>query len=326
MFAPIAILLIGVQQCYMGNISLGDVVAFQSLSSMLFSSETSIFCAYSQYVLAATYLNRVNDIWCEAEEKSYAQQLELELKGEVTVENLSFSYTKDSQEVLHNISLEISPGERVAFVGKSGSGKSTIGKVISGLYATESGKIYFDGVDMTEIKRSSLCRQIGVVPQDVYLLNRSIRENIILNNDNISDEEIVEVCKSVQIYEEIMSMPMKFQTIVSEMGLNLSGGQRQRIALARALISKPKLVILDEATSALDSVNEKRITEYLRKEGGTQIIIAHRLSTVVDADMIYVMKDGEICEKGTHEQLMSLKNEYYNLYLNDENMNSKDEL
>ena len=313
MFAPIAILLLGVQQCYQGNMSLGDVVAFQSLASILFSSEVSIFSAYSQFILASTYLKRVNDIWCEEEEERYTQELEVELQGNVVIKDLCFSYTKDSQEVLHNINLSIDSGQRIAFVGKSGSGKSTIGKIISGLYSVKEGHIFFDSIDMMKIKKSSLCNQIGVVPQDVYLLNRSIKDNITLSDEEISDEKVIEACKVVQIYDEIMGMPMGLHTIVSEMGLNLSGGQRQRIALARALIHKPKLVILDEATSALDSVNEKKITEFLRNTGCTQIIIAHRLSTIIDADRIFVMRDGKICEQGSHDELMIQKGEYYNL-------------
>lgn len=158
-----------------------------------------------------------------------------------------------------------------------------------------------------------MSKNIGVVPQDVYLLNRSILENIKLSS-NVSFSEIIEVCKAVQIYDEIMDMPMQFNTIISEMGSNISGGQRQRIALARALINKPKIVILDEATSSLDTINENKITNYLKKQGCTQIIIAHRMSTIIDADKIYVMKNGSIIESGTHDELMRNCDEYYKLY------------
>lgn len=316
-FAPIVILVFGIRQYYAGNLSFGEVVAYESLASMLFSAEVSVFCSYTQFVLAHTYLKRVNDIWCEEEEKRYSKELEVTMTGQIRVEKLCFSYYRDSAQVLHNISMNIKAGERVAFVGKSGSGKSTMGKVIAGLYAAEQGKIYYDGVDMNDIKKSSLCSQIGMVPQEVYLLNRSIRENILnTETDEASEEEMYEVCRAVRIYDEIMEMPMGFQTIVSEMGLNLSGGQRQRIALARALVHKPKVVILDEATSALDTVNEKGVTEYLKRIGCTQIIIAHRLSTIIDADRIYVFKDGKIAEEGTHKELMRHGKEYYSLYMN----------
>lgn len=316
-FAPIVILVFGIREYYMGNLTFGEVVAYESLASMLFSAEVSVFCSYTQFVLAHTYLNRVNDIWCEEEEKRYSKELEVTMTGQIRVEKLCFSYYKDSAQVLHNISMNVKAGERVAFVGKSGSGKSTMGKVIAGLYAAEHGKIYYDGVDINDIKKSSLCSQIGMVPQEVYLLNRSIKENILnTDEDEASEEEMYEVCRAVRIYDEIMEMPMGFQTIVSEMGLNLSGGQRQRIALARALVHKPKVVILDEATSALDTVNEKGVTEYLKRIGCTQIIIAHRLSTIIDADRIYVFKDGKIAEEGTHKELMRHGKEYYSLYMN----------
>ena len=317
-FAPIIILLLGIQQYYSYNMTLGEVVAFESLAAMLFTTEVSIFSAYTQFVLASTYLSRVNDIWCEEEEKSYSNKMEIDMSGRIEIRNLSFAYNKDSAEVLHNISMKIAPGQRIAIVGKSGSGKSTIAKVIAGLYSVTKGNVYFDDIDMNNVKKSSLCRQIGVVPQEVYLLNRSIRDNITMKSQDFTEEEIISACKAVEIYEEIMQMPMGLNTIVSELGLNLSGGQRQRIALAKVLLHKPKVVILDEATSALDTINEKSITNYLSGAGCTQIIIAHRLSTIINTEQIYVLKDGWLAEQGTHNDLMEQKGEYYSLYVNGE--------
>lgn len=209
--------------------------------------------------------------------------------------------------------MTIESGQRIALVGQPGSGKSTLSKIPSGLYKIDTGKVLFDGVNINQIDKKILSQNLGVVPQDSFLLNRSILDNITLKHE-VTSQKIEEVCKAVQIYDEIMAMPMKFNTIISEMGSNISGGQRQRIALARALINNPSIVILDEATSALDTINEERITKYIKSQGCTQIIVAHRLSTIKDADIIVVMKCGKIVESGNHKYLMDLGGEYYSLY------------
>lgn len=209
--------------------------------------------------------------------------------------------------------MTIESGQRIALVGQPGSGKSTLSKIPSGLYKIDTGKVLFDSININQIDKKILSQNLGVVPQDSFLLNRSILDNITLKHD-VTSQKIEEVCKAVQIYDEIMAMPMKFNTIISEMGSNISGGQRQRIALARALINNPSIVILDEATSALDTINEERITKYIQSQGCTQIIIAHRLSTIKDADIIFVMKGGKIVESGNHKYLMTLGGEYYSLY------------
>ncbi|CIY49886.1 ATP-binding cassette domain-containing protein [Streptococcus pneumoniae] len=192
--------------------------------------------------------------------------------------------------------MTIESGQRIALVGQPGSGKSTLSKIPSRLYKIDTGKVLFDGININQIDKKILSQNLGVVPQDSFLLNRSILDNITLKHE-VTSQKIEEVCKAVQIYDEIMAMPMKFNTIISEMGSNISGGQRQRIALARALINNPSIVILDEATSAC-----------------TQIIVAHRLSTIKDADIIVVMKGGKIVESGNHKYLMDLGGEYYSLY------------
>ncbi|CJW84604.1 lantibiotic export protein [Streptococcus pneumoniae] len=313
LFAPIIILIFGLDNVLNGKILLGEVVAFQTKASILFSSEISIFNAYTQYILAAGYLNRVNDIWLENEENVENGLKKCSLEGRIDIKDLSFSYSKDSAPVIENLNLTIEPGQRIALVGQSGSGKSTLSKILSGLYKIDTGKVLFDGVNINQIDKKILSQNLGVVPQDSFLLNRSILDNITLKNE-VTSQKIEEVCKAVQIYDEIMAMPMKFNTIISEMGSNISGGQRQRIALARALINNPSIVILDEATSALDTINEERITKYIQSQGCTQIIIAHRLSTIKDADIIFVMKGGKIVESGNHKYLMDLGGEYYSLY------------
>ena len=209
--------------------------------------------------------------------------------------------------------MTIDSGQRIALVGQPGSGKSTLSKIPSGLYKLDTGKVLFDGVNINQIDKKILSQNLGVVPQDSFLLNRSILDNITLKHE-VTSQKIEEVCKAVQIYDEIMAMPMKFNTIISDLGSKISGGQRQRIALARALINNPSIVILNEATSALDTINEERITKYIKSKGCTQIIVSHRLSTIKDADIIFVMKSGKIVESGNHKYLMALGGEYYNLY------------
>lgn len=317
-FAPLVVLIVGILQFFQSKISIGEIIAFQSLASTLFSSELSVFGSYTQFILASAYLSRVNDIWCEEEEKAYTRPVSLEMKGNIEMRNLTFSYSRDSQAVLNGISFSVRPGERVAFVGKSGAGKSSIGKILAGLYEVEEGMLFFDGVDVNRINKASFSKNIGVIPQEIYLLSRTIYENIVWNDEDISRQDVIDVCTAINIHDEISEMPMGYQTFISEMGMNLSGGQRQRIALARALIHKPKIIIMDEATSALDSINEKNVTDYLREIGCTQIIIAHRLSTIIDADRIFVVSDGKIVEEGVHDELLQKQGEYYKLYINGE--------
>ena len=198
----------------------------------------------------------------------------------------------------------------------SGSGKTTMSKVLLGLYKPTSGKVYIDDIDISNVDRRSFCGQIGIVPQESMLFNKTVFDNIRMEND-CSEEDIIQAAKMACIHDEIMRMPMKYNTLISEMGMNMSGGQRQRILLARALVTKPRIMLLDEATSSLDTVNERKIMEWLKAKGSTRIIIAHRISTVIDADIIFVMKEGRIVARGNHEELLKNSPDYQELYLKD---------
>lgn len=312
--APFLILMIGILQYQNGAITLGEVIAFNSISGTFFGLSTSIFNTYNKYLVASSFLDRLQDIRDAKQEKNTEKSNDLNLKGNVELRNIDFSYSKNSQLVLDDINLSIEAGKKVAIVGSSGSGKSTLAKLILGLYEPTQGEIYYDDMNINDMNKQEVRKQMGIVPQDISLLNRSILENIRMNREEISLDEVKEASKLAQIHEEIEEMPMGYHTLVSEMGLNLSGGQRQRIALARALINKPKMIVLDEATSSLDSVNEMRVSRYLSAIGTTRIIIAHRLSTIIDADEIFVMKAGKIVEQGTHQELFQKAGCYYQLY------------
>lgn len=217
---------------------------------------------------------------------------------------------------LENISFEVLPGQMVALVGRSGSGKTTIAKMISGLYIPTEGKIFIDGYDITSLSLNSLRSQTGVVDQDTFLFGGTIRENISLGRSNASLEEVVKAAKQAGSHEFIQESPMGYETQIGEGGGMLSGGQRQRIAIARALLGNSRLLILDEATSNLDTESERIIQNNLNtiSNNRTTFVIAHRLSTIRSADLILVLDRGVLVESGTHQELMAKRGQYY--YLN----------
>jgi ABC-type bacteriocin/lantibiotic exporter with double-glycine peptidase domain len=311
---PLLILMVGVNQFINKRLSLGEVIAFYSMSNIFFGTTVSIFQAWNNFLLAAQYLERVQDITNTEPEKVPEKPIKLDITGEIRMENVSFSYTQHSQEVLQNINLNIKSGQKIAIVGPSGSGKSTLSKILIGLYMPTKGKVFYDDINLDMLDKPYLRKQMGVVPQDISLLNKTIFDNIKMNKENINFEDIKRATQIANIYEEIESMPMKYYTLISDMGANLSGGQRQRIALARAIINNPKIILLDEATSSLDAINESKVSDYFKNNGCTRIVISHRLSTIIDSDMIYVMNDGKIIEQGNHDALIEKKGFYYTLY------------
>lgn len=233
------------------------------------------------------------------------------VKGDIKLENVNFSY-EDGAQLLSDVTIDIKGGSHVAIVGATGSGKTTVGYLIAGLYEVDRGAIYIDGVDIRKLSSDSLTDILGVVSQDPYLLNGTIKENLLFANPSASDQELVTAAKIINLHDFILNLPLQYDTPIGEHGYRFSGGEKQRLSLARTILRKPAIIIMDEATSALDTITERNLSGGLNASlhNVTTITIAHRLSTVRHADQIVVMNRGKIVEQGTHEELV-VKNSYY---------------
>jgi ABC-type bacteriocin/lantibiotic exporter with double-glycine peptidase domain len=312
MFGPMTLLLTSLYFVSHGYISLGAAIAVQAVSATYFSLSTSVFQTYTEFTEAGRYMARLNDI-VKSEPEDPGGTLTDLLSTAIQLEDVSFQYTKHSDFVVRNVSLDIPAGSKVALVGPSGSGKSTLGRIICGLYEPTRGIIRFGDVEQRHYDRNALRRQIGYIPQEIHLHNRTILENLTLGQD-IPPEVVREYCAGVGILDFLEDLPMGLKTLVSEMGANFSGGQRQRLAIVRALLQNPPILVMDEATSALDTVNERRVGEIIEHIGSTQVIIAHRLATIKSADHIYVLDNGRVVEQGSHAQLLGTGAVYTDLY------------
>ena len=239
------------------------------------------------------------------------------LSGQIEIRSLSFGYVPVKEPLINNLNVSIKPGQRIAFVGGSGSGKSTVARLIAGLYQPPSGGILYDGIPLTQIPRKIAVASLGMVQQDIALYGCSVRDNLTLWNQRIQDATLQKACMDAQILQTILQLSDGFETKLTQGGRNLSGGQRQRLEIARVLVQDPAILILDEATSALDAETERLVDEAFRRRGCTQIIVAHRLSTIRDADEIIVLDKGEVVQRGTHIQMAAIKGSPYSALLNE---------
>ncbi|NOK63780.1 MAG: Lipid A export ATP-binding/permease protein MsbA [Chloroflexi bacterium AL-W] len=310
-FSPVILVWMGAYQVLDGAMTLGTMLALNALASAFLTPLASLVASGQQLQLVRSHLERLTDVLeAQPEQTQPIAQSNLTLQGHLNVQQLNFRYDDHSPWVLRDVSFTIKPGQMVAVVGHTGAGKSTLGKILLGLYPPIDGTVHYDGVPLSEMDLHTLRRQYGVVLQESFLFSGSVRDNISFGHAEMPLEQISAAAKIAGIHDEIMQFPMGYDTVMAEGGVGLSGGQRQRMAIARALAHKPKVLLLDEATSHLDAVTEHAIEQHLRELTCTRIVIAHRLSTIRHADLILVLEQGNLVEQGTHETLL-IHNGYY---------------
>lgn len=313
----VIILAVGGFYIMKGKMTLGDLVAANMFVAAFLQPIRRLANFVEQFSTGMAGFMRFSEmmqIHEEMPEKTDAVELSEKIES-VDFENVSFDYSENFP-VLKNISLEVKKGQTVAFVGPSGGGKTTLCNLLARFYEVKDGSIKINGIDIRDYKLKSLRSQIGFVQQDVFMFAGTIRENIAYGRPDATEAEIIEAAKEAEIYDDIMNMQNGFDSVIGERGIKLSGGQKQRISIARVFLKNPPVLVLDEATSALDSITEQKIQSAFDRlcSGRTAFVIAHRLSTIKNADKIAVLENHKIVESGTHEQLLSKKGEYFNLY------------
>ena len=299
-----------------GTVMPGDITLYQSYFATIVSQVSSLMSLIPTIAKGIESVNSIGEVLLEDDiEQNEGKEIIKDIYGEFDFKDVTFRYNNIDRPVLHNLNLHVDKGETIALVGESGAGKSTILNLVIGFNQVNSGEVLIDGHNMKDIDLRSYRKHLAVVPQTSILFSGTIRDNITYGVDNVDEATLDEIVKAANLTDLINSLPDGLDTMVGEHGGKLSGGQRQRISIARALIRNPKVIVLDEATSALDSISEKRIQEALNNltKDRTTFIVAHRLSTIKDADKIAVIADGHCVEYGTYDELMNLKGEFYQM-------------
>jgi len=312
--APVVLLWVGALWVLQGHISLGTMLAVNTLAISFLGPLASLVTTAQQVQLVGAHLDRIADVLVTPPEQDVqAVQSAPRLSGRIQVRNASFRYHANAPWAIRNVSVTIEAGQKIAIVGRTGSGKSTLAMLLLGLYPLGEGEILYDGLPLRNLNFRTLRSQIGVVLQEPSLFSGSIRNNIASHDPGLSLEQIAEAARLAAIHDEILSMPMGYDTAIAEGGADLAGGQRQRLAIARALAHRPPILLLDEATSHLDAVTESIVDQNLSDLQCTRIVIAHRPSTFRNADLILVLDEGVIVERGVHKDLLALGGAYATL-------------
>ncbi len=315
--STIVALLVASTFCYFGHITIGEVVLFNTYFHTMMMCINQILGIYPTLVKGVESINSIGEILEVPDiEQNQGKMVLKSVVGSIDFEAVSFSYLNSNKSAVKNFNLSVANGEKIAVIGESGSGKSTLMSLIIGFLRPTDGRILLDGIDMADCDLRSYRHFLSVVPQSSMIFSGSIRENILYGIDSVTEEELLVAVKAANVFEFTKMLPQGLDTIIGENGASLSGGQKQRIAIARALIRNPRVLILDEATSALDVTSERVVQEALDRlvKDRTTFIVAHRLSTIRDADRILVMKQGEIVEIGSHDELLAQKGAYFEMY------------
>ena len=311
------IMYLGAHQVVAGRLTTGGYVTYVMFLAFMVAPIVQLVSIGTQLTEGIAGLDRTMEVMSHQEEDSEPTRTHnlATIRGDITFQDVTFAYDP-GKPVLHGISFDSTPGAVTALVGSSGSGKSTIISLICGFHTATGGKVRVDGIDLATIRLSSYRQQLGVVLQETFLFDGTIRENILFSRPNATEEQLMDACRIARVDEFAERFPEQYDTIVGERGVKLSGGQRQRISIARAILADPRILILDEATSSLDSESEAMIQNGLNflMQGRTTFVIAHRLSTIRRADQILVVEQGQVIERGTHESLYQLHGRYYDLY------------
>jgi subfamily B ATP-binding cassette protein HlyB/CyaB len=308
------VLFLGAQAVMNGEMSIGGLIAFNMLLVQAVQPIVRLSQLWQDFQQTQVSMERLGDVLdCPVEPRPSSQAALPSPRGTIQLSNVTFRYRPDLQPVLMDCNLTIAAGEVIGVVGSSGSGKSTMAKLLQRFYKPERGQVLVDGIDIAHVDPAWLRRHVAVVQQDSVLFNKTVHDNIALANPAMSRAQVVEVARLAGADEFIVALPQGYDTLIEERGANLSGGQRQRIAIARALATRPRILILDEATSSLDYESERMIRNNMARivEGRTVIIIAHRLAAVRDCNRILALKDGKVSESGTHEELVAAPESVY---------------